>query len=463
MSSTVSIATPSRPTSPRRAASRESWPIRLGMSNAVREARLAVVEQVAEALVGLLGGAEAGELAHRPQPPAVHRRVHAARERELARERRSRVAWSRTSSGPYSALIGSPESVVRSACWGSCLDRAHGMRGPEIVGSPRYLTPEHPDSIRADEVRDAARGLRERLRRSTRSATRRGTPLLCSSRASASGRGRVRADVAQPVGVAGGERRGRRAVAEAARAATSALVVQDDDARVVDHAVPVVEQPPDQVDVLAVAQRLVEAHRGADDQRRARHVRDGAVAGPCRAASGAGSRPGCAARPPPRAGRRSAPRAARSSPAAGACRRPGTRRARCSRARARCCAPRPARRSARAGRARVAPRRSRPDRRAVVDDDTRGAGLAGRRPRPPAQRSAAREAGGSSLTGITTVTSTALRRRARVREAGVDQALAEPRAARAWRCRRAARGARRDRRRLSRMMRPRAARTRPPA
>ena len=50
-----------------------------------REAGLAVVEQVAEALVGLLGGAEARELAHRPQAAAVHRRVHAARERILAR------------------------------------------------------------------------------------------------------------------------------------------------------------------------------------------------------------------------------------------------------------------------------------------------------------------------------------------------------------------------------------------
>ena len=44
-----------------------------------------MAEQVAEALVGLLGRAEPGELAHRPQPPAVHRRVHAARERKLAR------------------------------------------------------------------------------------------------------------------------------------------------------------------------------------------------------------------------------------------------------------------------------------------------------------------------------------------------------------------------------------------
>ena len=51
-----------------------------------RQPGLAVVEQVAEALVGLLGRAEAGELAHRPQPPAVHRdaRVDAARERGLA-------------------------------------------------------------------------------------------------------------------------------------------------------------------------------------------------------------------------------------------------------------------------------------------------------------------------------------------------------------------------------------------
>ena len=49
-----------------------------------REAVLARLEQVAEALVGLLDGAEAGELAHRPEPPAVHRRVDAAGERVLA-------------------------------------------------------------------------------------------------------------------------------------------------------------------------------------------------------------------------------------------------------------------------------------------------------------------------------------------------------------------------------------------
>ena len=51
-----------------------------------REPGLAVGQQLTEALVGLLGGSEAGVLAHGPEPPAVHRRLHAARERVLARE-----------------------------------------------------------------------------------------------------------------------------------------------------------------------------------------------------------------------------------------------------------------------------------------------------------------------------------------------------------------------------------------
>jgi len=47
-----------------------------------REAGLPVIAQVAEPLVRLLGGAEAGELPHRPELPAVHGRVDPARERE---------------------------------------------------------------------------------------------------------------------------------------------------------------------------------------------------------------------------------------------------------------------------------------------------------------------------------------------------------------------------------------------
>jgi len=42
-------------------------------------------EQVAEALVRLFGRAEARELAHRPEPAAVHRLVDPTREGELAR------------------------------------------------------------------------------------------------------------------------------------------------------------------------------------------------------------------------------------------------------------------------------------------------------------------------------------------------------------------------------------------
>src|SRR5207248_4247151 len=49
-----------------------------------RQPRLALLEQEAVALVRLRRRAEAGVLAHRPQPRAVHRLVHAAREGILA-------------------------------------------------------------------------------------------------------------------------------------------------------------------------------------------------------------------------------------------------------------------------------------------------------------------------------------------------------------------------------------------
>jgi len=49
-----------------------------------RQPRLPVVEQVVEALVGLLDRAEAGELAHRPELAPVHRGVGAAGEGVLA-------------------------------------------------------------------------------------------------------------------------------------------------------------------------------------------------------------------------------------------------------------------------------------------------------------------------------------------------------------------------------------------
>ena len=49
-----------------------------------RQPGLALLEEVAEALVGLLGGREAGVLAHRPEAAAVHRRLDAPGERVLA-------------------------------------------------------------------------------------------------------------------------------------------------------------------------------------------------------------------------------------------------------------------------------------------------------------------------------------------------------------------------------------------
>ena len=39
---------------------------------------LSLAEQKMEAGVGVLGQSEAGKLAHRPHPPAIHRAVHAA-------------------------------------------------------------------------------------------------------------------------------------------------------------------------------------------------------------------------------------------------------------------------------------------------------------------------------------------------------------------------------------------------
>ena len=50
-----------------------------GQVEGARQAGLAGVEQELEPLVGRLGRAEAGVLAHGPQPPAVHGRLHAAR------------------------------------------------------------------------------------------------------------------------------------------------------------------------------------------------------------------------------------------------------------------------------------------------------------------------------------------------------------------------------------------------
>ena len=82
MSSTVEMATPTLPTSPR-ASGMVRVVAHLGRQvEGDREAGLPLLEEVAEALVGLGRRAEAGVLAHRPEPPAVHRGLDAARERD---------------------------------------------------------------------------------------------------------------------------------------------------------------------------------------------------------------------------------------------------------------------------------------------------------------------------------------------------------------------------------------------
>ena len=152
MSSSVSIATPSRPTSPSERGWSESWPIRVGMSNAVERPGLTVVEQVAEALVRLLGGAEAGELAHRPQAAAVHGRVDAAGERELAGVAdvlvvAGNVIW------PVQRLDRFPRErralLLRRVAGTLDYGCAHRMLGPKIVGSPRSLDRMWPNATPA--------------------------------------------------------------------------------------------------------------------------------------------------------------------------------------------------------------------------------------------------------------------------------------------------------------------------
>ena len=106
MSSTESIATPVRPTSP--AATRVVGVVaELGRQvERDREPGLAAREQRAEARVRLLGRAEPRVLAHRPRAAAVHVRVRAARERERA----GRLGRPARVGGPVDRLDLDPDS-----------------------------------------------------------------------------------------------------------------------------------------------------------------------------------------------------------------------------------------------------------------------------------------------------------------------------------------------------------------
>ena len=83
MSSRVSIATPTFPTSP---ADKGIVAIETHLSRQVeghRKPGLAGFEQATKASVGVLGAAETGVLAHRPGPAPIHRGMGPAGERIL--------------------------------------------------------------------------------------------------------------------------------------------------------------------------------------------------------------------------------------------------------------------------------------------------------------------------------------------------------------------------------------------
>ncbi len=110
------------------------------------EAGLALGDQVAEAPVGVLAGAEAGDLAHRPQPAAVHRRVRPARVRKAPGQ--AEVLASdvpATCSGVYTRSIGRPDPVRYRS-------RASGWRARNSRSSPAS------QASREDRARATASG-----------------------------------------------------------------------------------------------------------------------------------------------------------------------------------------------------------------------------------------------------------------------------------------------------------------
>ncbi len=86
MSASVSIATPTFPTSPMHISLSESRPIWVGRSKATESPVEPWAEQVAVAAVGFLGRGEARVLPHCPEPPPVHGRLNAAGKGILPRE-----------------------------------------------------------------------------------------------------------------------------------------------------------------------------------------------------------------------------------------------------------------------------------------------------------------------------------------------------------------------------------------
>ena len=130
-----------------------------------REAGLALLEQVAEALVGLLGGGEAGVLAHRPEAAAVHRRLDAAGERVLARAARG----PRSSSRPARSAGGVEVVDLDAGRRRRTRSRRSGPRRGPCRGSSRASDRARPGARRSGGgSAGAARDARSRHSRTTR-------------------------------------------------------------------------------------------------------------------------------------------------------------------------------------------------------------------------------------------------------------------------------------------------------
>ena len=233
MSARVSTATPSRPTSPRLrvvvgVVAHQGRHVEGG-----REPGLAVVEQVVEALVGLLDGAEAGELAHRPQPPPVHRGVGAAGEGigagladpllgvalevGLGVERLDLLAGDRRELG----LAFGARLVALPPLLGAGVRGANPIRGSQIVGIARTSAPNKAPSPDADERGSLGRRSR-RPRRAAPGAPARALELCAGERLGAEagvveGLGRLLGDArARAAGSRRGPRGGRSRAARGA-------------------------------------------------------------------------------------------------------------------------------------------------------------------------------------------------------------------------------------------------------
>ena len=162
MSASVSTATPARPTSPSASGWSESRPINVGMSNAVERPLPPAASSWRKRSIGVLGGAEAGELAHRPELRPVHRGVRArgctatprdTRRRPVRTRRRARCRTSssatrivRVQQRTVAPTLRVPNPSRRTSCWLPSEHRpgARCEAGGRCRGSPRPRSANDP-------------------------------------------------------------------------------------------------------------------------------------------------------------------------------------------------------------------------------------------------------------------------------------------------------------------------------